>query len=101
MPAMHPMTVATPGATRAPLVLAPFRGVRFDAARIHDLAAVTAPPYDVVDEDGVSRLETSDPHNVVRLILPRDERAHGRGRYEVAAGTLRAWLRDGTLRRDA
>jgi uncharacterized protein (DUF1015 family) len=100
MPAMLPTTVATHSATRAPLVLAPFRGVRFDAARVGNLAAVTAPPYDVVDEDGVSRLETSDPHNVVRLILPRDVPADAQGRYQVAAGRLAAWQRDGTLRRD-
>ena len=36
-----------------------------------DLAAVTAPPYDVLDDEAVADLTASDEHNVVRLVLPR------------------------------
>ncbi|GAC1330349.1 MAG: DUF1015 domain-containing protein [Mycobacteriales bacterium] len=96
------------------LVLAPFRAERFDPTRTPDLATVTSPPYDVIDEDGVRRLEQADPHNVVRLILPRepddsaDDATAGSAdamtppanRYDRAALTLAAWRRDGTLVRD-
>lgn len=57
---------------RSGLELAPFRGVRYDPDRVGSLAAVTSPPYDViVRPDGLLHLESADPHNIVRLILPR------------------------------
>lgn len=79
------------------LILAPVRGVRFDPKRVSDLAAVTSPPYDVIEPDGVRRLETLDPHNIVRVILPRDEEGGPLGRYQQAADTLRTWLAEGVL----
>ncbi len=101
---------ATPAATPAArsqagrgLLVTPFRGVRFDPARVPDVAAVTSPPYDVIDPDSADHLEQLDPHNVVRLILPREEAddAPGRtSRYEHAAARLAAWQADGVLRRD-
>ena len=87
--------------TPRPLVLRPFRGVRFSPDAVTDLARVTSPPYDVVDSAGVVSLESTDPHNVVRLILPRSEDCGPEGRYEHAASTLRSWLADGVLRVDA
>ncbi len=82
------------------LVLAPFRGLRYDPSRVSSLAAVTSPPYDVLDDDDARRLAIADPHNIVRLILPRRENCGPEGPYERAAQTLRAWIADGTLRRD-
>lgn len=72
------------------LSLKPFRAVRYDIARIRDLASVTSPPYDVIDEEALARFMAAEPHNVVRLILPQDD-------YGEAAETLRSWLADGTL----
>ncbi|CAI7978266.1 DUF1015 domain-containing protein [Frankia sp. Hr75.2] len=88
----------------AGLVLAPFRAARFTAAG-PDLAALTSPPYDVIDEDGRTALEAAAEHNVVRLILPRDlSPAESPGepdsRYDRAARTLREWLDAGILARD-
>ncbi len=83
----------------AGLVLAPFRALRY-AVVGPDLAAVTSPPYDVIDEEQRVRLEAADPHNVVRLILPRDD-AGPDSRYAHAARTLTDWRRDGKLRLDA
>jgi len=81
--------------TEAGLVLAPFRAVRYDPARVPDLADVTAPPYDVIDMDDRAILETADAHNIVRLILPAVD---GRdGAYAAAARTLRSWQRSGVL----
>jgi uncharacterized protein (DUF1015 family) len=53
------------------LVLAPFRGLRYAQDRVSGLAEVTSPPYDVIAHDTADHLLASDPHNVVRLILPR------------------------------
>ena len=83
----------------AGLSLAPFRGLRYNTGRVSSLAAVTSPPYDVVDADGRLRLETGDPHNVVRLILPRPEPTAESG-YRRAAALLADWQRNGVLTAD-
>src|SRR4051812_49326871 len=80
------------------LVLAPFRALRYDAPV--DLRTVTSPPYDVIDAAGVAALEQASDHNVVRLILPRDEAAEG-DRYLRAASTLADWRAAGVLVPDA
>jgi uncharacterized protein (DUF1015 family) len=74
--------------------------VRYDPARVSDLAAVTSPPYDVIDADSAAHLEELDPHNVVRLILPRPHVAGRDGGYGDVAARLAGWLADGTLQRD-
>jgi hypothetical protein len=61
-----------------PLRLAPFRALRYAPGRVADLASVTCPPYDVIGEAGVATWEAADPHNVVRLILPRPGSAEDR-----------------------
>lgn len=81
------------------LELLPFRGLRYDPARVGSLAAVTSPPYDVVVRpDGVHRLQSADPHNIVRLILP--EAATPEARNAQAAETLRHWRDEGVLTAD-
>jgi uncharacterized protein (DUF1015 family) len=79
------------------LVLSPFRALRYDPARAGHLSALTSPPYDVIDADGVAALEASSEHNVVRLILPRDAPETGQDRYSRAAATLQRWRQDGVL----
>ena len=46
-----------------------FRALRYDSARVGDLSAVIAPPYDVIDPDEQEQLYTASPYNMVRLIL--------------------------------
>lgn len=87
-----------PSSARRPLRLAPFRALRFSPEMVPDLATVTCPPYDVIGENGVGVWEAADPHNVVRLILPRP--GSGESRYAHAARDLRDWLGSGILRRD-
>ena len=55
------------------LALAPFRGLRYAQNRVSGLAEVTSPPYDVIAHEAQDHLLASDPHNVVRLILPRPD----------------------------
>lgn len=82
------------------LVLAPFPALRYDPDRVADLAAVTSPPYDVLDDVAVGDLQALDPHNVVRLILPRDRDEQPGSRYRAAAETLAGWRREGILTLD-
>lgn len=84
---------------RSGLELTPFRGLRYDPDRVGSLAAVTSPPYDViVRPDGLLHLESADPHNIVRLILPQDTTPAARNRQ--AADTLHDWLSEGVLTAD-
>ncbi|MEV5878114.1 DUF1015 domain-containing protein [Streptomyces sp. NPDC052101] len=81
------------------LELTPFRGLRYDPDRVGSLAAVTSPPYDVVVRpDGVHHLQSADPHNIVRLILP--QAGTPSAGTEQAADTLRRWLDEGILTAD-
>ncbi|MGE7433938.1 DUF1015 family protein [Kitasatospora sp. NPDC001175] len=96
-----PGHVATAG-----LSLSPFRALRYVPDRVGTLAAVTSPPYDVVDPGRRLDLETADPHNIVRLILPRPEpedtgdRPDRDTRYRHAARLLAEWQREGVLAPD-
>ncbi|MBD0838152.1 DUF1015 family protein [Streptomyces sp. TRM68416] len=81
------------------LELTPFRGLRYDPDRVGSLAAVTSPPYDVVVRpDGLHHLQSLDPYNIVRLILPQAGTPSARN--EQAAHTLRRWLTEGVLTAD-
>ncbi len=81
------------------LRLLPFRGLRYAPDRVSSLTAVTSPPYDVVVRpDGVRHLETADPYNIVRLILPHA--ADPATRHRQAADTLSRWRAEGILTHD-
>ncbi|MFD9489572.1 DUF1015 domain-containing protein [Streptomyces sp. NPDC059991] len=81
------------------LRLIPFRGLRYVPERVGSLAAVTSPPYDVVVRpDGLLHLESADPYNIVRLILP--QAATATARHQQAALTLDDWLSEGVLAPD-
>ena len=66
----------------------PFRAVRY----ADPSTAVTAPPYDVLDEPQRAELRARDPHNVVWLTADPDEAKAGRRFGE--------WLAEGVLVRD-
>ncbi len=80
----------------------PFRGVRYDVARVGTLSDVVAPPYDVIDPALQDRLYQASPYNIVRLELNREEPGDTQSehRYSRAARFLRGWLRQGILRQD-
>jgi uncharacterized protein (DUF1015 family) len=82
-------------------VVRPFRALRFAPDVVPDLAAVVAPPYDVIGPEEHRRLLARDPRNVVRLDLPTVEPGdEPDDRYRRAARLLSSWRTDGTLHRD-
>ncbi|MCT2548250.1 MULTISPECIES: DUF1015 domain-containing protein [Streptomyces] len=90
----------TSGPAGQGLRLIPFRGLRYVPERVGSLAAVTSPPYDVVVRpDGLHHLESADPYNIVRLILPQADTAAAR--HQQAAQTLKHWLAEGVLAPDS
>ncbi|WP_434594099.1 DUF1015 domain-containing protein [Streptomyces sp. A5-4] len=82
-------TPALPGPS--PLLLRPFRGVRYAPYRVGDLSAMICPPYDDI---GPARVRTlrSRPHHITRLLHTRDPLA--------VATELERWLLRGVLVRD-
>ena len=68
----------------------PFTALRYD---VPDLAAVVAPPYDVISDELRAELGARSPYNVVHLTLPESE--------EQAARDLAAWRASGVLVEEA
>jgi uncharacterized protein (DUF1015 family) len=68
----------------------PFTALRYD---VPDLAAVVAPPYDVISPEQRVELLARSPYNVVHLTLPDSE--------EQAARDLAKWRESGVLVEDA
>jgi uncharacterized protein (DUF1015 family) len=80
----------------------PFRGIRYDMARVGALSDVVAPPYDVIGPELQDRLYAASPYNIIRLELGRGEPGDTAeaNRYTRAARTLKEWRRQGVLRED-
>jgi uncharacterized protein (DUF1015 family) len=97
VPGTAPHTdAATSHEKRRPFVLAPFRGLRFNAEKVGDLGTVISPPYDVLDAETVRDLEAANRRNIVRLILSRRfERP-----YLAVRKRLRSWREKAYLRAD-
>jgi uncharacterized protein (DUF1015 family) len=70
----------------------PFRAFRYDESRAGPLAALVAPPYDVISAGERAEYLARSPYNVVHLTLPESE--------EQAALDLAAWREAGVLVED-
>lgn len=93
--------MSTPIPVPPGLVLNPFRALRFTETAPGWPAALTSPPYDVIDDRARAELAAASPANIVQLILPREEPGDGEGnRYRRAAETMSAWRRHGWLQPD-
>jgi uncharacterized protein (DUF1015 family) len=77
------------------VMLRPFRALRYNPSAVGDLAAVVAPPYDVISDAYRDTLYDRNEHNVIRLILNRDA-----DRYAGAGALLQEWRRTGVLLQD-
>lgn len=94
-----PESSSRTSASTTGLDVRPFRALTYRQQDPEHLARVSSPAYDLVTPAGRDRLAGTDPHNVVRLILPS---AEGRsGSAETAAQTLRRWQEEAVLVRDA
>jgi uncharacterized protein (DUF1015 family) len=80
----------------------PFRGLRYQAGQVDDLARVIAPPYDIISPDEQRALLARSPHNIVRLEYgeTHDDDCEQNNRYTRAAATLAQWLASGVLAPD-
>lgn len=80
----------------------PFRAWRYDARKVRDFSAVTAPPYDVISKEEQGALYRKNPHNVIRLELAKEESGDNatHNKYSRAAATLDEWKSAGVLVHD-
>ena len=74
----------------------PLRALHYDPAAVGDLALVTAPPYDVIDDKQRAALIARSPFNVVAVDLP----VGGDDRYNAAREQFESWQLEGILVRD-
>jgi uncharacterized protein (DUF1015 family) len=77
----------------------PFRGLRYDTARV-DQSLVVAPPYDVIGPAERAWLVNRHSANAVRVELPEPDHRAGLDRYDSAASQLDHWQEQGILVRD-
>lgn len=80
----------------------PFKGLRYNADKIKDLANVVTPPYDIIDDAAQARYYANHPANIIRLELgltfPQDTTTNNR--YTRASQYLEKWMDDNTLLND-
>lgn len=69
-----------------------FKGLRFKSG---DLNSLVCPPYDIISDEQREKFIENNPHNIIRLELPK-----GENRYRDAGKTLKEWLDEGVLAQD-
>lgn len=72
----------------------PFNGILYNQTKVN-IDDVVAPPYDVISREHQQKLYERHPHNVIRLILGREE-----NRYASAAQHFQEWIKQSILVRD-
>lgn len=83
--------------------VAPFRGLRFNRAKVPALADVVIPPYDVISPSEQDFFLRLNPFNIIRLELGKSQPGDSAtdNPHTRAAETLDIWRREGVLVRDA
>ena len=81
---------------------APFRGIRYNPAKINELAEVTTPPYDVISPAQQEAAYERHPNNVIRLILEKTKEGDtdADNRYTRSAAAFNGWQEEEVLIRD-
>jgi uncharacterized protein (DUF1015 family) len=80
----------------------PFRGVRYNPARVPDLSAVVSQPYDRIEHGLQDRYYAQSPYNVVRLVKGYEKAGdvEGDNVYTRARDYYRLWLTEKALVRE-
>ncbi len=83
-------------------LIAPFKAVRYNPAKVGSLSKVVTPPYDVISSEEQKDFYRKHPYNFIRVVYGLEYRTDrpGRSRYSRARRTLTEWLRSGILRED-
>jgi len=78
----------------------PFRALHYDPAKVRNVGLCLAQPYDVISPAQQERYYLQHEHNIIRLILNREEAGdtEGSNRYTRARELLVQWRRQGLLK---
>jgi len=80
----------------------PFRAIRYDKAKVKDISAVVAPPYDIISGKLQDELYRKHANNFVKLelnkITPSDDEQFNR--YSRAKNLFDVWLDNGVMKPD-
>ena len=84
-------------------IVAPFRGIHYDPAKVGDLSKVISPPYDVISQEEQKLLHRRHPRNIVWIDfgLPQEGDGPVENKYSRAAEHYRRWISEGSLVQDA
>jgi uncharacterized protein (DUF1015 family) len=79
----------------------PFRGMLYNAKKVN-IAKVVAPPYDIISPEMQNELYAADEHNIVRLILGKDEPgdSEANNKYIRAKKFFNKWIKEDALTQD-
>jgi len=77
----------------------PFKGILYNTQKIHNLADVVAPPFDVISAQEQIQFHQRHPQNIIRLTLGRinENDTPTNNRYTRAAECLDKWFSEGIL----
>ncbi|MFH1020813.1 MAG: DUF1015 domain-containing protein [Pseudomonadota bacterium] len=83
-------------------LIAPFRALRYNPAKIQHLEEVVTPPYDVIDLQAQAAFAGKNPYNMIHLDLSKNFTAGQltEARYRQARETFAKWQQEGVLVRD-
>ena len=75
--------------------ITPFKALRFTekAGKSRELCC---PPYDIISEEQRKNYLAENPHNIIRLELPKE----GQDPYKEAQSCLQSWMEEGLLKKD-
>ena len=79
----------------------PFKGIRYNQAKVGDISEVVTPPYDVISPEEQAWYFGKHPNSFIRLILPKEDPSNpSLTKYDRAGACLREWLESGILVQD-
>ncbi len=83
-------------------LISPFRGLRYNPAKVSNIENVVTPPYDVIDPQHEAMLLAKDPYNMIRLDLGKKTSGaeENEERYAACKKLLAQWEDDEVLIRD-
>ena len=84
-------------------IVAPFRGVRYNAEQVKDLAKVVTPPYDVISPQQQRGYYSRHKFNFIRIVYGRQYPTDNKNqnRYSRARHAMDKWIRAGVLISDS
>ena len=79
----------------------PFRGLRYNTAKIDRMENVVTPPYDVIDKESQKAFVEKNPYNMIQLDLTKQsgDKITDK-RYQDASGKFSKWQEDKILIQD-